>query len=124
MEDACGLCRTGPVPTAEGQEVAGDPGRTQALLCVSLSNSHQTLHSNEKQEQAPLTAGALLHPYFTVTSLLRSTFQVVIRGRAAQFNTEAMCETFIVNFASKIFTLNQCFSTLCPDIISQHTIVV
>lgn len=120
MEDACGLCRPGPVPTAEGQEVAGDPGRTQALLCVSLSNSHQTLHSNEKQEQARLTASVLLHPYFTVTSRLRSTFQVVIRDRAAQFNAEAECETFIVNFGSDTFTLNLCFSTRCPDIGTAH----
>lgn len=38
-----------PVPSgAEGQEVAWDPGRIQALFCVSASNHYQTLHSEEK----------------------------------------------------------------------------
>lgn len=55
-----------PLPKAEGQEVARDPGRIQALLCVSLSNNHQILNSNEKQAQAPLIESLLLHPYFTV----------------------------------------------------------
>ena len=44
-----------PVPRAEGQEVARDPGRTQALLCLSVSNHYQILHSNGQQAQAPLT---------------------------------------------------------------------
>lgn len=44
-----------PVPRAEGQEVARDPGRIQALLCLSVSNHYQILHSNGEQAQAPLT---------------------------------------------------------------------
>lgn len=44
-----------PVPRAEGQEVARDPVRIQELLCLSVSNHYQILHSNSEQAQAPLT---------------------------------------------------------------------
>lgn len=97
-------------PQQRDRKWSGDPGRTQALLCVSLSSSHQTLHSSEMQERAQ---GPLLHPHFTVTSLLRWAFQVVIRGRAAQFNAEGERGTFSVDFSGDAVALKQCFSHHC-----------
>lgn len=49
-----------PIPRAEGQEVARDPGRIQALLCLRVSNHYQMLHSNGRRAQAPLTWRTLL----------------------------------------------------------------
>lgn len=71
--------------------MARDPGRIQALLCVSLSNNHQILNSNEKQAQAPLIESLLLHPFFTVLLSCGQTFQVVTQ---ADLSSKYGSETF------------------------------
>lgn len=55
IEWGCVACVTLACSQSRGTGSGRDPGRTQALLCVSLLNHYQTLHSNGQQAQAPLS---------------------------------------------------------------------
>lgn len=65
-----------PVPRAEGQEVARDPGRIQALLCLSVSNHYQILHSNGQRS----TSLSDSEGYVTSASLSFSRLWLRLQG--------------------------------------------
>lgn len=90
------------IPRAQGQEVANDPGRIQTLLCLSVSNHYQILHSDGQQAQTPLSEA--LKGYVRALQFFIFIIQVLLLGELDSFVTSCFIGVYTVTRISSADT--------------------